>query len=297
MADKVRRRSCGGVLPLGLHTSISGPSIVHCASVSIEPLHQEEQNARSSKRFKSEQAVARARDAAEQARLFDELESDWVLLDAEIMPWSAKAQALIVSQYAPTAAAARVGLAAAQRAVRQAIEDGRDLVTFEQALAGRLARAEALAAVTRRYAWPVETIDDLKIAPFHLLASEGCVHSDKPHAWHMSQLARLADVDPLFKATQVVAVDLESEGEIERAVAWWLELTASGGEGMVVKPADFLARGRRGVTQPAIKCRGREYLRLIYGPDYDLPAHLARLRERGLGAKRSLAFREFALGL
>jgi hypothetical protein len=58
-----------------------------------------------------------------------------------------------------------------------------------------------------------------------------------------------------------------------------------------------VARGRRGLVQPAVKCRGREYLRLIYGPDYDVPKHLDRLRERGLGAKRSLALRAFALGL
>ena len=78
---------------------------------------------------------------------------------------------------------------------------------------------------------------------------------------------------------------------------WWLDLTAGGGEGMVIKPIDFIAKGRRGIVQPAIKCRGREYLRIIYGPDYDTPEHLERLRERGLGTKRSMAFREFALGM
>lgn len=66
---------------------------------------------------------------------------------------------------------------------------------------------------------------------------------------------------------------------------------------MVVKPADFIAKGRRGIVQPAVKCRGREYLRIIYGPDYTAPEHLDRLRSRGLGAKRSLALREFALGI
>jgi protein phosphatase len=123
------------------------------------------------------------------------------------------------------------------------------------------------------------------------------VHADKTHAWHMGHLARLAGADPLFKATNVLAIDLEDEAQVERAVSWWLDLTASGGEGMVVKPVEFLAKGRRGVTQPAIKCRGREYLHIIYGPDYDRPEHLERLRQRGLGVKRSLAFRELALGL
>ncbi len=113
----------------------------------------------------------------------------------------------------------------------------------------------------------------------------------------MTQLARLANADPLFKATATLLVNLESEAEVESAMNWWLDLTARGGEGMVIKPIDFITKGRRGIVQPAIKCRGREYLRIIYGPDYDTPEHLERLRERGLGTKRSMAFREFALGM
>jgi protein phosphatase len=65
---------------------------------------------------------------------------------------------------------------------------------------------------------------------------------------------------------------------------------------MVVKPRDFVSRGPKGLLQPALKVRGREYLRLIYGPEYDAPEHLTRLRERGLTGKRNLALREFALG-
>ena len=76
-----------------------------------------------------------------------------------------------------------------------------------------------------------------------------------------------------------------------------MELTSRGGEGMVVKPADFIVRGPRGLVQPAVKCRGREYLRIIYGPEYAAPENLERLRSRGLAAKRSLALREFALGV
>jgi protein phosphatase len=64
-----------------------------------------------------------------------------------------------------------------------------------------------------------------------------------------------------------------------------------------VRPFSFVATGRRGLVQPAVKCRGREYLRIIYGPEYSLPENLDRLRARGLQAKRSLALREFALGI
>src|SRR5438445_408668 len=92
----------------------------------------------------------------------------------------------------------------------------------------------------------------------------------------------------------VETTDLASE---QRATTWWHELTDAGGEGMVVKPMDFVARGRRGLAQPALKVRGRDYLRIIYGPEYAEPQNLERLRRRSLGAKRSLASREFALGV
>ena len=92
-------------------------------------------------------------------------------------------------------------------------------------------------------------------------------------------------------------VDLaEPESEAE-GTRWWLELTDGGGEGMVVKPCQFVASGPKGLVQPAVKCRGREYLRIIYGPEYTFPENLSRLRERGLATKRSLALREFALGI
>jgi len=150
----------------------------------------------------------------------------------------------------------------------------------------------------RRYCWPTQGLDGLKLAPFHLLASEGQVHTGRNHEWHMSTLARLASADPqLLMATPFRVVDLESAAEVDAAVDWWLELTTSGGEGMVVKPLDFIARNERGLVQPALKCRGREYLRIIYGPEYDLPQNLERLRHRGLSAKRSLAEREFCLGI
>jgi protein phosphatase len=241
--------------------------------------------------------LERAARAFDTSGLLKDLDTDWVLLDAEIMPWSAKAEALILRQYAPTAAAARIGLGAVQDALRRALDRGQEVAALAERIATRLSNAEAFAGILRNYAWPVAGIDDLRIAPFHLLASEGRVHADQPHAWHLEQLRRLASADSLFMATASLAVALGSETDEAAAVAWWLDLTGHGGEGMVVKPAEFIIRGRRGLVQPAVKCRGREYLRLIYGPDYDMPEHLARLRDRGLGAKRSLALREFALGL
>jgi protein phosphatase len=152
-------------------------------------------------------------------------------------------------------------------------------------------------ATYRQYCWPVASLTDLKLAPFHLLASEGRVHTDKNHVWHTDTLEKVCREDPeLLLATsyKLVAVT-DPAGEAE-GVKWWAELTGRGGEGMVVKPLDFIVRGRRGLAQPAVKCRGREYLRIIYGPDYTAEENLSRLRSRGLGQKRSLALGEFALG-
>lgn len=114
----------------------------------------------------------------------------------------------------------------------------------------------------------------------------------------METLHRLAACDPGFMiATPFLEIDVTDEAAVGHASRWWEELTSKGGEGMVVKPLDFIARGPKGLVQPAIKCRGREYLRIIYGPEYTAEDQLPRLRSRGLSGKRSLAAREFALGI
>lgn len=236
--------------------------------------------------------------ALEEAGLWDDLDSDWVCLDCELLPWSAKAQELVRHQSAAVGAAATAALGATVAALRDAAEwntgAGPLLARYEE----RAALVGAYVDAYRRYCWPVESIADLKLAPFHLLASEGAVHVERDHVWHMETLARLCRAAPgLLLATPYRVVALEDPRAEAEGVRWWEELTGRGGEGMVVKPLTFLARGQRGLVQPAIKCRGRDYLRIIYGPEYTAPEHLERLRARALGAKRSLALREFALGI
>jgi polynucleotide kinase-phosphatase len=239
----------------------------------------------------------RVRLAADRVGLWDELVTDWLLLDGEIMPWSVKASGLIEQQYEPVAVSARAGLAAALDAANRAVGRGVAVDTLRDRLALRAGRAERYAAAWRPYAWPVCGIDDLRLAPFHLLASEGAVHFDKDHLWHMAMAARLvAAGPPTLVATQSRHLALGDAQACSDAVAWWEDMTARGGEGMVVKPRPFAPRGTKGLLQPALKVRGPEYLRIIYGPEYDLPENLVRLRERGVGRKRSLALREFALG-
>ena len=232
-----------------------------------------------------------ARVAASVGPLWDELETDWLLLDAELMPWSAKAQELLKTQYAPVGAAALAATAAA-------LALGGASPELHERLALRHADAARYVEAYRRYCWTVESLDDYRLAPFHLLASEGRSHFDRDHRWHMETLARLADAgDPLLVRTPWREVDVANEGEAVSAAEWWTERTNAGGEGMVVKPLAFVATREDDLLQPAVKCRGPEYLRIIYGPEYLEPQNLERLRRRGLNRKRSLALREFALGV
>ena len=243
--------------------------------------------------------LARLRDALSTAGFWEKFATDWVCLDAELLPWSAKAQDLVKSQYAAVAAAATAARPQAAAGLAQAAARG--LAGADALLAHTVARREAAAhyaAAYRRYCWPVHSLDDLKLAPFHLLATEGRTYFDRDHAWHMETLRTLSLADPgLLRATPYRVVPLADPAEVEQAIQWWADLTAAGGEGMVVKPYDFIALNARSLLQPALKCRGRDYLRIIYGPDYLLPGNLERLRQRNVKAKRNLALREFALGV
>jgi protein phosphatase len=241
--------------------------------------------------------LARVRDAITEAGVWAALNTGWLVLDCELMPWSAKAQELLQTQYAAVGAAAQQSLQAALEVLQQAAGNGAaitPLLERYQAWAGMI---EQYIAAYRRYCWEVNSIADLRLAPFHLLASEGAVHTDKNHLWHMTTLAKLRAADDWFYPTQYQIVDVTDESSLAAGVAWWEALTAQGGEGMVVKPLDFITTGRRGLLQPAVKVRGREYLRIIYGAEYTAPDQLGALRSRGLSAKRSLALREFALGI
>lgn len=236
--------------------------------------------------------------ALDRSRFWERFDTTWVCLDCELMPWSAKALELVRNQYASVGTAARVGLSEATTALERAAARGIDVATLLAQHHGRRDLADKFTQAYRHYCWPVESIRDIRVAPFHIMATEGAVHIDKDHVWHMTEIAILVgnSTDVLMK-TPYRVVDLADPASEVTATAWWTELTAAGGEGTVVKPLSFVATNSRGLLQPAMKCRGREYLRIIYGPEYTLPQHLERLRERGLSGKRSLALREFALGI
>ena len=232
-----------------------------------------------------------ARDALTEADWWSKFNTDWVALDGELMPWSAKAQDLLRRQYAATGSSGRAALAE----VNRVLATGPDAALRDR-FAAKAEAVERFVTAYRQYCWPVNAVADLRFAPFFVLATEGKTYFDRDHAWHMTAFAGLAG--PQLLATPYRVVELADAAQVEAATAWWLELTAAGGEGMVVKPFEVLAKGHRGrVVQPALKVRGREYLRIIYGPDYLAAENLSRLKVRGVGAKRGLALREFGLGI
>ena len=212
-------------------------------------------------------------------------------------------QELLKGQYAAVGAAGSVSLPRAVAALEQVAARlvGEEKDTLGQVVAAYRRREENLGkfvAAYRRYCWSVASLDDLKLAPFHLLATEGHVHTDKNHVWHMDTLSMVCRTDPhVLLPTPYRVIDVTDPASQADGIEWWTRLTEAGGEGMVVKPLDFIHQGSRGLSQPAVKCRGREYLRIIYGPDYTAEENLTRLRNRGLGQKRSLALGEFALGV
>ncbi|MGB3634913.1 MAG: hypothetical protein WA982_12790, partial [Rubrobacteraceae bacterium] len=240
------------------------------------------------------------RGALDRIGMWEEFGTDWFCLDCELMPWSAKALELLRRQYAAVGAAARPAISETLTALEAVgeIPDGPDISPILDRYRERSESVDLFVDAYRRYSWTVESPADLKLAPFHLLATEGAVHTDKDHLWHMEKMKKLCGAgDGLLLATAHRTVETTEPESLEEGVRWWEELTKRGGEGMVVKPLDFVVQGRRGIVQPGVKCRGREYLRIVYGPEYTMDENLQRLRNRGLGAKRSLAVREFALGV
>ena len=243
---------------------------------------------------------------------WDDLNTDWVCLDTELMPWSEKAQGLIRSQYAPTGNAGIGSLSAAAEILGKAC--GRQNIPFEVAentsgqnvdlkkifdrYTAKLSDIKNYIKAYREYCWTVNSIDDYRIAPFHILACEGHVFTEEKHIWHMENIRKyITGIDLIFMETPYICVDTEDEDSVRKGVEWWLSLTADGGEGMVVKPETYTAKQGSKLLQPAVKCRGSEYLRIIYGAEYLEEGHLKRLKVRSLNRKRTLALKEFSLGV
>lgn len=226
--------------------------------------------------------------------LFDDLGTDWLALDGELLPWSAKALSLIKDQYASVGAAADAALPEAVAGLEAARRRGLDVAGLIDRTARRLVNAEAYRSAYRSYVAPTSGLAGVSYAPFQILATEGkALAVTESHRWHLERLAGLSS--EVITPTRHRFVELDSAEQRAEASRWWLELTAAGGEGMVIKPTVSNSSGAKRGAQPGLKVRGREYLRIIYGPDY--PDSLDLLRQRSLGRKRNLASREHGLGV
>ncbi|MEX1046996.1 MAG: polynucleotide kinase-phosphatase [Actinomycetota bacterium] len=236
--------------------------------------------------------------AVDSAGLWESLDTDWLAFDCELLPWSAKAEELLRTQYAAVGAAGTAGVKAAVEMLEGAATRGMGVRAILDRSRDRAEMVAGFVEAYGRYAWPVASIRDIKLAPFQILAGEGKTFVEREHTWQMETLGGLCSADDeLFRPTGYRVVDVMDQESQADSVRWWTELTNTGGEGMVVKPNEAIVQGRKGLAQPGIKVRGREYLRIIYGPEYTAPPNLERLRSRGLARKRSLAVREFALGV
>jgi protein phosphatase len=189
---------------------------------------------RTGRRFFSDQSLeieflSRLQGAADRAGFWDELGTEWLCLDCELMPWSAKAQELLRQQYAPVGTAGVVALTAAQQVLAKARERVPGLDDLALRTQARLESVERYVREYRQYCWTVSSINDLKLAPFHLLASEGAVHTDKRHTWHMEMLGRLCAADEqLLLRTPFEIVDLNDAASCDSATSWWSDMTSAG---------------------------------------------------------------------
>jgi len=257
--------------------------------------------------------LSRLKNAMDKANFWDEFQTDWACLDCELMPWSEKARELLKTQYAAVGSSATASLNESVGLLKKTVERGgltkkknsgnesssdTDISFLLGRFSNRLKLITQYISAYQQYCWPIKSINDYKLAPFHLLATEKNVHVSQNHEWHMTILSKICEQDEdILLATSFMIVDVTDNASEEQAIKWWRKHTANSGEGMVIKPLDFVAKGKRGLVQPALKCRGKEYLRIIYGPEYSTEENLERLRSRSLGTKRSLAMREFALGI
>ncbi|MFG2998756.1 polynucleotide kinase-phosphatase [Streptomyces sp. NPDC048340] len=251
----------------------------------------------------TEEVLARLRSAITEAGLWAELGTDWLLVDGELLPWSLKSTGLLRNQYAAVGAAAAAVFPDALAALGAAAARGVDTGELLERQRDRAADAARFTDAYRRYCWTTDGLDGVRFAPFQLLAAAGRSLAAVPHDEQLFWLDRMVAADEaagtgLLRRTGRILVDTADEESVRAGTDWWLELTAAGGEGMVVKPLQAYAKDGKGrLVQPGVKVRGREYLRIIYGPEYTRPDNLERLRGRFLGHKRSLALREYALGL
>ncbi|MEI5907699.1 polynucleotide kinase-phosphatase [Bacillus spongiae] len=240
--------------------------------------------------------LKRLNDGLNHHNYFQKYETDYVLLDAEIMPWNLKAKELISKQYAHVSENASLDRTMIKSKLEKSINNNKDLEAWFAEYDEKLNNAHIFKEVFQKYCWEIEDINQIQIAPFHVLAHSNETFFNKPHTWHMEMNREFARMVDLFVETEFMVID-DSSSE-DAAINWWETITSDGHEGIVIKPETFISKSNGGkLLQPAIKVRGRKYLNIIYGMDYLLPENLNRLKKRNVSKKQKLALKEFSLGI
>ncbi|MFE4893780.1 polynucleotide kinase-phosphatase [Peribacillus butanolivorans] len=242
-----------------------------------------------------EELVLKINQDLHESGYFEKYDTDYVLLDAEIMPWNLKAKELISSQYAHVSENAILDRTMLKEKIAEAARENMELKGWLEEYEQKLENAYTFKEVFQKYCWEIEDINSIQIAPFHVLAHSNETFFDQPHTWHMEMNREFATRSSLFVETEYKLIT--SEASEEEVIKWWQDITSEGHEGIVIKPEFYISRNKGKLLQPAIKVRGRKYLNIIYGMDYLLPKNLERLKSRNTGKKQKLALREFSLGI
>ncbi|WP_066066643.1 polynucleotide kinase-phosphatase [Neobacillus soli] len=226
---------------------------------------------------------------------FEKYNTDFVLLDAEILPWNLKAKELIMTQYAHVGEMALLDRSKLRDLLKKARDNGKDVGSWLAENDEKIENARVFNEVYQKYCWETVGLEGIQIAPFHTLAHSTETFFTQPHTWHMEKNKEFSGLSSLFMETEYRVVS--DEDSMKAAIEWWEEMTEDGHEGFVVKPETFVARHKGKLLQPAIKVRGRKYLHIIYGIDYLQPENLSRLKQRNAGKKQRNALKEFALSV
>ncbi|MEH7332127.1 polynucleotide kinase-phosphatase [Neobacillus drentensis] len=226
---------------------------------------------------------------------FQKYNTDFVLLDAEILPWNLKAKELIMNQYSHVGEMALLDRNKLRAGLQKAYENSKDVGDWLRETEEKIDNAVVFNEVYQKYCWETEGLEGIQIAPFHTLAHSTETFFNKPHTWHMEKNKEFSELSSLFVETEYRVVT--DEDSMKNAIKWWEDMTENGLEGFVVKPELFVARNKGKLLQPAIKVRGRKYLHIIYGIDYLDPENLLRLKKRNAGKKQRNALKEFSLGI
>jgi hypothetical protein len=229
---------------------------------------------------------------------FEKYDTDLLILDCEILPWNLKANSLITNQYGLVSNTSRYVRNHKLEILKELFNQGKVSKEDVEKQINLLENSKKFHDVFSFYCWNIEDINNVKIAPFHILSFSKESNFNRNHEWHMGISKELSMMSSLFIETPYMIINLDNEQEKNSCIKWWKEITEDGHEGIVIKPYKFISKNKNGeIVQPAIKVRGKEYLRIIYGMDYLEKENLEIIKQRSAHKKMKKAISQFLLSV